>query len=75
MKFSFNVGSSAVSSTGASPELQLPDRLYRASGDASIDYPFARFWKARCFRRGLEFVPGLVQPVYANGVTAGLEGY
>ncbi len=30
--------------------------------------------RSGAFRRGLEFVPGLAQPVYANGVTAGLDG-
>jgi len=75
MNFTANLGSSAVDTIGAAPELQLPERLYRASGDASLDYPFARSWVARgSFRRGLEFVPGLAQPVYANGVTAGLDG-
>jgi len=75
MSFSFNVGTSAVSTSGAAPELQLPDRVYRASGDASIDYPFARYWKTTAsYRRGLEFVPGLAQPVYANGVSVGLDG-
>jgi hypothetical protein len=75
MDFTLNVGSSAVDTTGAAPALQLPDRLFRASADGSIDYPFARSWVARgSLRRGLEFVPGLAQPVYANGVTAGLDG-
>ena len=32
-------------------------------------------WKVQgTFRRGLEFVPGLAQPVYTDGVTAGLKG-
>jgi hypothetical protein len=75
MNFTVNLGSSAVDSTGAAPELRLPDRLYRATADAALDYPFARSWEVRgSFRRGLEFVPGLAQPVYANGVTAGLDG-
>jgi hypothetical protein len=73
--FSFNLGSSAVSTAGASPELQLSDRLYRASGDAEFDYEFALSWRARgTYRRGLEFVPGLAQPVFTNGVAAELEG-
>lgn len=71
----FNVGGSAVDSSDAPAELHVPDRLLRASADASIDYPFARSWSTRgAFRRGLEFIPGLAQPVYANGVTAGLDG-
>lgn len=75
MTLAFNLGSSAVSSNDAPAELQVPDRLFRASADASIDYPFARSWRTHgAFRRGLEFIPGLAQPVYANGVMAGLEG-
>lgn len=75
MNFTFNVGSSVVDPNVADPNLQVPDRLYRASADGSIDYPFARSWVVRgSFRRGLEFVPGLAQPVYANGVTTGLDG-
>jgi hypothetical protein len=75
MNFSVNVGSSAVTSSGASPELQVPDRMYRASADASFDYPLTSSWHAHgSFRRGLEFVPGLAQPVYANGIAAGTDG-
>jgi hypothetical protein len=73
--FSFNLASSTVSTTGASPELHQPDRLYRASGDADFDYEFALSWRARgTYRRGIEFVPGLAQPVFTNGVAAELEG-
>jgi len=75
MNFSVDVGSSAVGTNGAAPDLQTPDHVYRASVDASMEYPFARWWKARGnFRRGLEFVPGLAQPVYANGVMTSLDG-
>jgi len=70
----FKLGASDISSNGASA-LQVPDRFYRASVDASIDYPFALYWGfGAAFRRGLEFVPGLAQPVYANSVSAGLDG-
>ena len=75
MTASFDLGASAVSSNGAPAELQVPDRLLRASVDASIDYPFALYWGLRgAYRRGLEFIPGLAQPVYANSVSAGLDG-
>jgi len=75
MTLSFNLGASAISSRGAPAELQVPDRLDRASVDASADYPFALYWTVRgAYRRGLEFVPGLAQPVYANGATVGLDG-
>lgn len=76
MSVSFNIGSSALRSATVAPaSLQLPDRVFRASGDGSIEYPFARSWKVHgAFRRGLEIVPGLAQPVYADGVSAGLDG-
>jgi hypothetical protein len=75
MIMAFNVGSSALSSGNAPAALQVPDRLYRVSADASLDYPFARFWRLRGdFRRGLELVPALAQPVYANSVNTGLDG-
>jgi hypothetical protein len=73
--FTFNVGLSMVSTTGATAGVQLPDSLYRASGDADFDYQFALSWRASgTFRRGLEFVPGLAQPVFTNGVTSTVEG-
>jgi hypothetical protein len=72
--FSFNLGSSAVATGDAPPELQLPARYYRATGDAMFGYQFAD-WEARgSYRRGLEFVPGLVQPVFTNGLTADING-
>jgi len=75
MTVAFNVGSSALSSRNAPAESRVPDRVYRVSADASVDYPFARFWRVRGdFRRGLEVVPALAQPVYANSVNTGLGG-
>jgi hypothetical protein len=71
---SFSLGSSAVTTSGAPADLQLPDRVYRATGDAMFGYQFAN-WEARgSYRRGLEFVPGLAQPVFTNGVTADIAG-
>jgi len=73
--FGFNLGSSAVSTVGDSRELQFPARVYRASGDASFDYQFALSWQASgAYRRRLEFVPGVSQPVFTNGVSVGLDG-
>ena len=75
MNFSFNLGASAISSSNAPPEILVPDRMYRTSADASLDYPFALSWTVRgAFRRGLELIPGLAQPVYSDGVTLGLDG-
>jgi hypothetical protein len=72
--FSFSIGSSAVSTVGAPADSQVPGRLYRGSGDAMLGYQFAQ-WEARGrYSRGLEFVPGLAQPVFTDGITADIQG-
>jgi hypothetical protein len=72
--FSFSVGSSAARTVDAPADSAIPGRLYRASGDAMVGYQFAS-WEARgSYRRGLEFVPGLAQPVFTDGVTADIQG-
>jgi hypothetical protein len=71
---SFSVGSSSVMTDGSPASVEIPNRLYRATAEAMFGYQFA-VWEARgSYRRGLEFVPGLVQPVFTNGVTADLTG-
>ena len=71
---SFSVGSSALATDGAPASVEVPRRLYRATAEAMLGYQFA-VWEARgSYRRGLEFVPGLVQPVFTDGVTADLTG-
>jgi hypothetical protein len=72
--FSFSVGSSAVTTSGAPAASQLAGRLYRATADGMLGYQFMG-WEARgSYRRGLEFVPGLVQPVFTDGFTADITG-
>ena len=45
------------------------DRLIRGSGDVALGYQF-KTWQAHAtFRRGLEYVAALGQPVFVNGVT------
>jgi hypothetical protein len=71
---SVSVGSSAIVTDGAPASVDVAGRLYRATAEAMLGYQFA-LWEARgSYRRGLEFVPGLVQPVFTNGVTADLTG-
>jgi hypothetical protein len=79
--FSFTLGSSAVQvpeSLAAGGGVVAGDRtttLYRVSGDVQAGYQFNRTWSARAtFRRGLEYVPTLTTPVFANGATAYLGG-
>jgi hypothetical protein len=72
--FTADLGSSAIKNNGGA-RISVPRRLYRASGDASLSYQFAGSWQlSSTYRRGLEFVPSLTQPVFTNGVTADLSG-
>lgn len=50
-------------------------RLYRLLGDATFGYDFGRSWRARAvYRRGLEYVAELTEPVYVGGATATVDG-
>jgi hypothetical protein len=71
----FNIGSSVVNpsrSTGAQLEA---DRLHRVTGDVGVIWQFSKAWHARgAFRRGLEYVAGLSDPVFIDGYTASVDG-
>jgi hypothetical protein len=50
-------------------------RLYRLQGDAAIDYPFRRNWGTFVsYKRGLEFLPVLGEPILSEGGRAELSG-
>jgi len=50
-------------------------RLYRLQGEASVDYPFRPNWRATGnFRRGVEYLAVLNEPVFSNGARAELSG-
>jgi hypothetical protein len=52
------------------------DRRYNTvSGQLSLAYDFSRQWVVRgSYRRGVDYVAGLSEPVSAESVTAGLDG-
>jgi len=73
--FRFNFGASRadipVLTLGESPLR----RQYLASGDAEIEYQFSRTWHARAnYRRALEYVIDIPEPVFANGFGAVVDG-
>jgi hypothetical protein len=72
--FGFAFGTSAVSL----PESNLAvasGQLYRGIGSATFGYQFSRSWQLKSsYRRGLDYVPGLDQPVFTDGFTAVVEG-
>jgi hypothetical protein len=73
------------SSTTILPESALPespeslgsgDQYYhRMSGQLMLGYEFARTWKADAiYRRGIDYVAGLMEPISADRFTANVEG-
>jgi hypothetical protein len=71
----FNVGASGadvpqVTSTGS-----VLNRQFLAVGDVGFEYQFNRTWTGRAnWRRGLEYVVDLPQPVFADGMSVGADG-
>ena len=55
--------------------LRLTDS-YRLVGEASATYVFARTWQAGAlYRRGVDYVPGLSEPVLTDGFSGRMEGH
>ncbi len=74
--FGFSLGSSSADvGTLSLGDDQIAGRQYKVIGDSSLGYQFHRTWQARVsYRKGLDYVPDLTQPVYVGGVTALVEG-
>jgi hypothetical protein len=75
-----SIGATLGTSMTEAPELVAagdPDaRLGRITGGATLGYDLGRSWQARAtFRRGVEFLAGLSEPVSTRGVTAALTGF
>jgi hypothetical protein len=73
------VSESGVSESGAQELAGGPaigDRYYRRmSGQVTMGYEFARSWKAGAiYRRGVDYVIGLNEPIAADRFTATVEG-
>jgi hypothetical protein len=77
--FGFTLGSSAVnvpeSFDGVVVDTGARVLGYRAIGNVAFGYQFGRSWQAKAsYRRSLEYVPELLQPVYTDGVSMLMEG-
>jgi hypothetical protein len=71
----FSFGSSAVSVPESPVEAVSAQQVYRAVGNVSLGYQFGRTWQTKAtYRRGLDYIAELNQPVFSDGVTAVLEG-
>jgi hypothetical protein len=59
---------------GAIPNA-MDRRLYRLQGDAGVEYPFRLNWRAAAtYRRGVEYLAVLREPVFSNGARVQLTG-
>jgi hypothetical protein len=75
MMFSSNFGSSTVATPISSAAGTGANRLIRLSGDVAAGWQFTSSWQTRAtFRRGLEYVAQLTEPVYIDGFSAELGG-
>ncbi len=75
MTFAFNVGATDVNIPEGGPNPQISGRFVRATSDASFTYDFRRSWQARAaYRRGVEYLAVLRDPVFTNGASAAIDG-
>ena len=75
MIFDVSLGSSLVSRPMVLTDLRPPDPSHRLIGQFSAAYTFGKSWQAGAmYRRGVDFVPGLTEPVETDGATARIDG-
>jgi hypothetical protein len=75
--FQFGMGVSVINAPSLTVQgATTTRRFYRLSTDASVMYPFARNWEGRvAYRRGLEYVAELVEPVFTDNFRGIVEGF
>ena len=75
MILGFSVGSSRMSTPTTAASETAGSRFVQMTGDVAIDYQFSTSWAVRGrYRRGLEYIAPLGEPVLADGFTAELSG-
>jgi hypothetical protein len=73
--FDFRIGASSANLPENTIIGFVIRRQYQAIGQAGLGYDFGRTWQARMtFRRGLEYIVDLPEPVFADGLSASLAG-
>jgi hypothetical protein len=71
----FSFGTSAVGVPESFAEVLASREVYRMTGDVTFGYQFGRSGQVKAtYRRGLDYIPELSQPVFSDGITAVLEG-
>src|SRR5262249_9201760 len=72
--FSADLGSSVITPS-VSADGSAPRRHSLPSGNVTVAWQFSEGWQARgAFQRGLEYVPVISEPMFANGFTTDLSG-
>lgn len=74
-QFAFNLGTTLVDLPASTLPGGVSGRQYRATGGATVSYDLARTWQVNgSYRRGIDYVPALRDPVFMNGFSVGLAG-
>jgi hypothetical protein len=72
----FNAGASAADVPQPTLSGNVIFRQYLGRGSADFEYQFQRTWQARAnYRRGIEYVVDIPEPVFANSVSVGIDGF
>lgn len=71
----FNLAPSAIEIPASATSVAATGTLYKMEGDGAIAYPFLRSWTVGgSYRRGLEYIAVLRDPVFRDAARAELEG-
>ena len=71
----FGLGVSTIDAPTDRFGAEARGRFYQVLADATLRYQFGRSWQARAaYRRGLEFVAQLNEPVFVGGFSASVGG-
>jgi len=74
--FRFLLGASAADVPQSIQGVNSVFREYVGSGSAGLEYQFQRTWQVRAnVRRGIEYVVDIPEPVYADSVSIGIDGF
>ena len=73
--FRFNLGASAAEVPVTTLEGRIYQRQYLILADAGFEYQFNRVWQSRGnYRRGLQYAPGIPQPVLGGSYGVEVDG-
>lgn len=78
LTFTGRIGASSIDAPRLALELTegiSGDRLFKVDAELGVIYPVTRTWSAQgAYRRGMEYLPELPEPVYADSVNVGVQG-